>query len=309
MHTLDIRQLAALSAIIEEQSFDKAAQRLHITQSAVSQRLKQLEDRLGQTLVIRTNPVQATDAGHQVIKYYRKIAMLQDELFTSLSPDHKEGFTRIAIGINADSLQTWFMDAIAPLLQQQQWLLDMKVDDQEQTHHLLKTGEVIGCITSSPEAMQGCSCIPLGVMPYRCLASPDYIQRYFPEGVTAEGFRKAPVAEFNNKDELQNRFLKTFCNLNPGDYPKHRVPSSDPYFQMVIRGLACGMIPDQQSVRERTSGAVRELLPGCYLAIPLYWHVWNLKSDHVQQLTRTLTAAASQYLEAFDQHNDLIHPE
>lgn len=306
---LDIRQLAALAAITEEQSFEKAARKLHISQSAVSQRLKQLEDRLGQTLIIRSNPVEATEAGRQVIKHYRQVSMLQDELLSTLAPGQEEGFTRISIGVNADSLETWFLDAVAPMMARENWLLDLKVDDQEQTHHLLKTGEVIGCITSSPVAMQGCSCIPLGVMPYRCLASPEYIARYFPEGVSAEGFKRAPVAEFNNKDELQNRFLKTHFDLNPGDYPKHRIPSSGPYFQMVIRGFACGMIPDQQSHHERVSGRVQELLPGQYMAIPLYWHVWNLKSEHVQRLNRELIRIAEQQLEPFAHHSDLIHPE
>lgn len=305
---LDLRQMAALAAIIEEQSFEKAARKLHITQSAVSQRLRQLEERLGQTLVVRSNPIQATRAGQQALKYFRQVSMLQNELMDELSLEQESGFTKVAIGVNADSLETWFLDAVSPLLDKRKLLLDLKVDDQDQTHHLLRTGEVLGCISASPEAMQGCSCIPLGVMPYRCLASPEYLQRYFPNGVTSEGFTRAPVAEFNNKDELQNRYLDKFFGVAAGDYPRHRIPSSETFFDLIMRGYACGMVPDQQSLPMIESGRVVDMTPGQYLAIPLYWHVWNLKSDLAQDLTEQLTSAAADKLEPFEDHPELTHP-
>jgi len=300
--------MAALAAVIEEQSFEKAARKLHITQSAVSQRLRQLEERLGQTLVVRSNPIQATRAGQQALKYFRQVSMLQNELMDELSLEQESGFTKVAIGLNADSLETWFLDALAPLLNERNLLLDLKVDDQDQTHHLLRTGEVLGCITANPEAMQGCSCIPLGVTPYRCLASPDYIQRYFPDGVNSEGFLRAPVAEFNHKDELQNRYLEKYFAVGRGDYPRHRVPSSVTFFEMILRGYACGMVPDQQSREMMEQGKAVDMTPGRYLAIPLYWHVWNLKSDLARSLTQCLTSAAETCLDRFEDHPDLTHP-
>ncbi len=305
---LDFRQLAALAAVIEEQSFEKAAQKLHVTQSAVSQRLKQLEDKLGQALVVRTSPLRATPAGQQVLKHFRQVSLLENELMQELSPQEESGYTRVAIGVNADSLETWFLDAMAPLLAPRKLLLDLKIDDQDQTHHLLRSGEVLGCISSSPEAMQGCSCIPLGVMPYRCLASPAYLRRHFPDGVVAEGFYQAPVAEFNNKDELQNRYLGKYFDIRPGDYPRHRIPSSDPFFKLILRGYACGMVPDQQSRQMLADGRALDMTPGRYLAVPLYWHVWNLKSDLARQLTGVLTTSAREQLDRFEDHPELTHP-
>lgn len=306
---LDLKHMAALCAIIEEQSFDKAARKLHVTQSAVSQRLKQLEESLGQLLVVRGNPLRATDAGHLVIKHYRQISMLQTELMEDLTTGTQSGYNTVAIGLNADSLDTWFLDALDPLLREQNLLLDLKIDDQDQTHQLLRNGDVLGCISASPEPMQGCSCIPLGVTPYRCLASPDYVNRYFPDGVSSDGFRLAPVAEFNHKDELQNRYLATYFDISPGDYPKHRVPATVPFFDLIIRGHACGMVPDQQSHKQMAEGLVVDMTPGKYLAVPLYWHVWNLKSQQASQITEALTAAAKTMLDPFEAHQDLIHPQ
>lgn len=293
---IDYKQLQALVAVIEEASFERAAIRLNITQSAVSQRLKQLEEKLGQTLIVRTTPLTATAAGQQLLKHHQQVSLLEKELTDSLALEHQQGYSSIAIGLNADSLATWFLDALQPLLMEDKVLLDLKVDDQDQTHHFLKTGQVAGCISASPNPIQGCHCIPLGAMIYRCLASPGYMQRYFPNGPTDAAFRTAPVAEFSNKDELQNRYLKKFFQVGPSQYPKHRIPSTESFFQMIIQGIACGMIPDQQSATHLANGEVVDIAPGCYLEVPLYWHVWNLNTGLYRKITAALCTTAEQYL-------------
>jgi len=305
---LDMRQLAALSAVVEEGSFERAAQRLHVTQSAVSQRIKQLEERLGQTLVVRTLPIHATEAGQQVLKHFRQVSLLEQELRAALSQRDERGFTRVSIGVNADSLDTWFPDALTPLVERERLLLDLKVDDQDATQQLLKNGEVIGCISAGPKAMPGCLCVPLGVIPYRCLAGTAYIRRYFPDGVRSEGFRWAPVAEFSHKDQLQNRYLQRFFGIGPHEYPRHRIPTSTAFCDLIVRGLACGMVPDQQGVPLIESGRVQDMTPGRYLAVPLYWHVWNLGSTLVRQLTDELVSEAGRRLDPFDAHPQLTHP-
>jgi len=290
---IDYKQLQALAAVLEEKNFDKAAEKLHISQSAVSQRLKQLEEMIGQTLIIRTTPVQATDTGQLLLKHYHQVSLLQAEMQEQISQQQTDGFTKISIGLNADSLATWFLEAIQPLLEQEQLLIDLKLDDQEQTHELLKSGQVIGCISSNPKPMQGCNCIPLGSMPYRCLANQAYLEKYFPNGVNAQGFKNAPVAEFSNKDELQNRYLARYFKIKPNEYPKHRIPSTEAFFEVVERGLACGMIPDQQSRTLLNQGKVIDLTPGKYLSVPLYWHVWSLKSELYRKLTDALCKTAA----------------
>lgn len=293
---IDYKQLQALVAIIEEASFERAAIRLNVTQSAVSQRLKQLEERLGQTLIIRATPLTATPAGQQLLKHYQQVSLLERELIDTLALETQQGYSTIAIGLNADSLATWFLEAVEPLLLEDKILLELKLDDQDQTHHLLRTGQVAGCISANHQPMQGCNCIPLGTMIYRCLANKDYIARHFPEGPTAEAFRTAPVAEFSNKDELQNRYLDKFFGVGPSDYPKHRIPSTESFFQMIINGMACGMIPDQQSQPLLDSGQVIDITPGYFLEVPLYWHVWNLKSELYRKLTTALRDTAERHL-------------
>ena len=293
--SLDPKQLRALHAVIEEQSFDKAAKRLHVTQSAISQRIRQLEEKLGQAVIIRSTPLMPTATGRRVLKFYYQLSLLEGELSQGLDQAQEQGFSRMPIAVNADSLDTWLPEALAPLLRQQPWVLDIKIDDQEQTHHLLKTGEVLGSISSSSQPMQGCHCIPLGIMRYRALASPAYITRYFAKGVTADTIAEAPVMEFNHKDELQNHYLR-HIGIDAPVYPKHRVPATGPYFHLIQLGLGWGMVPDQQSATYLAQGIVQELTPEQGIDVPLYWHVWNLKSANLKQLTEAITQGAKRSL-------------
>lgn len=272
---IDYRQLEAFAAVVDEQSFEKAARRLFLTQSAVSQRVKQLEESLGQLLIIRSQPLRPTPAGQQLLRHHRQVSLLYSELLDSLGDAQAEGFTRLVIGLNADSLATWFFDAIVPLFAEAQLLLELRVDDQEQTQYLLRQGEVIGCISASDQPVQGSSCIPLGLMTYRALATPGYIRRYFPQRIDGEGFKRAPAVEFNQKDELQDTYLQRFFAFSD-DYPCHRVPSTESFMDLIARGYAWGMVPDQQSEALRREGVLQELLPDNSLQVPLYWHSWNL---------------------------------
>ncbi len=303
---LDYRQLQALASVIEAQSFDKAARRLNLTQSAVSQRVKLLEQSLGQLLIIRAQPLRPTEAGQQLLRHYRQISLLQSELLQSLGDAQDQGFTKLAIGLNADSLATWFLAALAPLMQQSKLLLELRVDDQDQTHHFLRQGKVIGCISASDQPMQGTSCTPLGITRYRALASIEFKQRYFSHaqtdtagwrnGIDPKQFLQAPAIEFNQKDELQDRYLKTFFAID-GDYPRHRVPSPHGFIDLILRGYGWGMVPDQQSQPLIDQGEACEISPGDSLDVPLYWHSWNLTTDISRRLSDCLEHYCREHLQ------------
>ena len=291
---LEIQLLETLAAIIEEGSFDKAAQRLAVTQSAVSQRLRQLETRLGKVLVRRTTPARPTADGRQLMKYYRQIAHLQAELLQqfALQRDKPEV---VAIGVNADSLATWLLEALSELLEPHDWRLEVQVDDQDRTHELLHNGEVIGCISSSKTPVSGCNCFHLGTMTYRALVSPEFYQRYFAKGVTPDTIRLAPCVQYNRKDDLQKRYLETYFEQKTFS-PVHRIPSTESFLDFIVRGFAWGMVPDIQSLEWQRKGIVQELKPGCTLEVDLYWHIWDLRSQFSQQLTDAIIRHAQKVL-------------
>ena len=77
---LDYLGLAALAAVVREGSFERAARKLHVTPSAVSQRIKQLEERTGQVLVQRGTPCTGTEAGRRLCLHLEQVALLENAL-------------------------------------------------------------------------------------------------------------------------------------------------------------------------------------------------------------------------------------
>jgi LysR family transcriptional regulator (chromosome initiation inhibitor) len=283
---LDYKQLEALATVVEEGGFDKAAGRLHITQSAVSQRIRALEDTVGQALLIRSTPVRPTPAGQRLLTHFRKVYHLESDLLADLLPS-SDSVPVIALGINEDSLATWFLPALHPFLQANNVLLDLYTDDQEQTHDLLRAGKVAGCVSTRPDPIQGCSCFRLGRMEYQCLATPEFARRWFPHGVTAEGIRQAPAVTFNRKDMLHCRFAQAW-NVMPGEFPTHYVPSTEKFVELISASLAYGMVPHPQGLPLTTRGELLPLAPQSHISITLYWHQWSLGTTLIRDLAGAL---------------------
>ena len=206
------------------------------------------------------------------------------------------GPTTLAIGINADSLAGWFFAAVKPLLLNAEWLFDLRIDDQEQTHRYLREGEVVGCISTEATAMQGCRVELLGMMPYRLLATPAFAGRWFPDGLSLAAAELAPAVLFNHKDRLQQHFFAQAL----GDYPRrwsdNYIPAPEQFLQAIIDGYAYGMVPDWQSAGLRQTGELIELVPDCNFAVELYWYCWNLASSPLKKFFRQLVATAQRML-------------
>jgi len=284
----DYKLIEALAMVARDGGFDKAAKALNITQSAVSQRVKLLEEQAGQVLLARTTPPRATKAGRKMLKHYLQVERLENDLIAEMDERADKGFASMTLGINADSLATWLLDAIRPFLLRERVLLDIRVDDQEQTHRLLKDGDVLGCVSTQDQPMQGCRIDYIGRMQYRMLAAPEFAARWFPKGLTIEDAGRAPALMFNRKDELHRKLLRQALGALPAFIPTHYVPSAEKFAELIASGLACGMLPDQQSAPWVRDGRMVDLAPGHHVPVQLYWHCWNLKSALLEKLTRHL---------------------
>ncbi|WP_163337453.1 LysR family transcriptional regulator ArgP [Desulfopila sp. IMCC35008] len=289
---LDYKLIEALAMVAREGRFDKAAKTLFITQSAVSQRIKLLEEQMGQVLIARTTPPRVTPAGRKLLKHYLQVKRLEDDLISEVGRTDNQEFASIAVGINADSLALWLLDAIHPFLLDNKVLLDVRVDDQEQTHRLLKDGEVMGCISTQEHPMQGCHVEYLGQMNYHMMASPEFAAQWFPDGLTLENVRRAPALIFDRKDDLHQKFLMKALEEIPASFPSHFIPSVERYAEFVALGIAYGMLPDQQRSPFIRNGQLIDLRPDCHVPVKLYWHCWSLKSKLLTQFTRQLTSRA-----------------
>jgi LysR family transcriptional regulator (chromosome initiation inhibitor) len=279
---LDPDQLAALAAVHRRGSFDLAAAQLGVTPSAISQRIKALEERVGTLLVIRGQPNRATDAGLRLIRHHDDIALLETALARDL-PRVSDGPPAIRIAVNADSLATWFLPALAaapgPL-----W--DLVIDDQDWSEAWLRRGEVAAAVTGSAGPVQGCDTVALGALRYRATASPAFAARWFAAGVTAETLARAPALVFSDKDRI---VAHTDRRLAP---PFHRIASSEGFVTAALLGLGWGMNPEPLVADHIASGWLLELVPGMPLDVPLYWQAARLAAPALAPLTRAIRDAA-----------------
>lgn len=291
---LQLPHLDTIVAVIEEGSFDAAARRLHITPSAVSQRVKAMEADAGQVLVRRGSPATVTEAGEVIVRYAKQVQLLGHDLDRGL--ERAGAAPALAVGVNADSLATWFLPALAEAHRTTGVLFDILRDDQEYTSTLLRTGAVVAAVTSERRAVQGCTSTPLGVMRYRAVASPEFAAVH--ELTDLSNLERAPLVEFDRKDGLQRGFLRARLGREPVS-PRHFVPTSAEFASAVLLGLGWGMLPDQQSAAGLSTGDLVELAPGHPVDVALHWQRWNLDSALLDELTRVVTTAAAASLEPF----------
>ncbi|CAM5354248.1 LysR family transcriptional regulator ArgP [Leifsonia shinshuensis] len=283
-------QLRTLAAVIDHGTFDRAAAALHITPSAVSQRIKSLEEQSGRILVRRSKPVQATEAGAVLLRLARQVALLEAEAAAELEGDEggTAAPTAIPLVVNADSLATWVLPALATLPGS---VFDITLDDQEHTIGRLRDGTAMAAIGSDAEPVQGCTVSALGVMRYRPVASPAFVARWCPDGWTPERAAVAPVLVYDRKDALQDRYLARFA---PGAHPPRQfVPASTEFAGAAALGLGWGMVPDLQADPLVADGRLVVLDRDGAVDVPLYWQQWSLRSAALDGVAAAIARAAA----------------
>ncbi|BCO25240.1 HTH-type transcriptional regulator [Rhodoferax lithotrophicus] len=297
MSTFDPDALECLAAIVEEGGFERAAVRLSITQSAVSQRLRSLEVQVGTVLIVRSRPLKATTAGRLLLKHAMQMRLLRADLERDLK-DMAPGVAgmagedeRISIAINADSIATWALPALSPLAHQGLGL-EIITDDQDFTFEWLREGRVLGCVTTLPAALRSCKVVPLGAMRYLAVAQAAFAAERCPDGLTAHNFSKLPFIAFNRKDDLQSEFVAHACGLKHVSLSQMYVPSSIGQVRAVLDGWGMSVLPELLVREHLRSGTLVDLMPGQALPVALYWHCWNLESAVLDALTQALKTAA-----------------
>jgi LysR family transcriptional regulator (chromosome initiation inhibitor) len=294
---LDYKLLKALAMVIDEGGFEKAARKLHLTQSAVSQRIKMLEEYVGQILLTRTTPPAATNAGLGYLAHYRKVQQLESDLPPTKKQVDVRPHTTLAIGVNADSLGTWFLDAVDVIIKKQQLILDIQVDDQDETQNFLQNGQVSGCITTHAKALQGCRMEKLGCVEYGIFCTPEFADRWFPKGISLSLFETVPTIQFNRKDNFNEKFHRLLFDALPVKAPTFYVPSTEIFVDFILRGFCYGAIPHQQSKPLTAAGKLIDLAPSCKVTIDLYFHFWNLKSEVMENFSREFIARTKKILQ------------
>ncbi len=296
---LDYAQLAALASVVSEGSFEAAARAQSITPSALSQRIRQLEQRVGGVLVLRGKPCRITSLGEPLLRHAQQVALLEQGLSQGWSGAGRKGASPepavLSVAVNADSLSTWFLPAAAAFAEATGALLDLRVDDEGHTQEALRRGEVLAAVTASGSPVQGCRSRRLGSLRYRACASPAFVARHFAGGLNARSLSLAPCLRFNAKDDMQHRWLQRLTR-KPLQPPAHRLPSSTAFVQACEAGLAWALNPETLVSEALAQGRLLDLSPERPFDVPLYWQCTRLPLPLLATLTEAVEEAAVAHL-------------
>lgn len=292
--TLDPRRSAAFLAAIDAGSLEAAAAQLNITPSAISQRIAALEQDLGTPLLVRSRPCRPTAPGARLLQYLRRSTLLESEFLAEMAND--PGPARVTLAVNNDTLATWLLPVLAPILDREGLLVEFVLDNQGHTFALLEGGQAVACISGETEPMRGCSAQALGAMRYLAVASPAFARRWFPDGITRSAASRAPVIVFDRKDAMQAQFLLRHVGLPEGAYPFHYVPASDPFVHAIRHGMGYGLLPLEQCAPLLAGGDLVDLAPGQQHDVPLYWHAWRIQPPRLERMGAALVKAAREVL-------------
>lgn len=291
----DYDSLAFLSAVVRTGGFDTASKSLGVTQSAVSQRIKQLEDAVGSVLIVRGRPCVASDDGLLLCQHFDQITIMRHELKEQLlgRAEKKKGSVRIAV--NSDSLATWFPDVAKRAAGELNLLLDVVPDDQEFTEDRLRSGDAIAIVTSSDTPVPGCKVYSLGEMEYLAVASASYVEKYLADGPTTKSLSESPSIRFDLKDSLPLQWMELAFGKT-ADLSSHFIPSYEGHLICCQRGIGWVMMPFEAVAPGITSGELVEIMPNARLRTPLFWHTRSKSSEVLQRLSSIVRNVAQQKL-------------
>jgi len=295
---LDPAGLRTLAVAARLGTFEAAARELHVTPSAVSQRIKTLETRVGRVLLHRVKPLEPTDAGHVLVRLAAQTELLEREALGELvegDPD-TTAYTSVPIAVNSDALYGWLVDALAMVRAEHRVVFEVVREDQSRAAERLRRGEVMAAITSDPRPVPGCRVVRLGGLRYVAVCTREYREQYLAGGVTASTLAQAPLIAFDRDDPLQHDFARkvTRRHLAP---PTTYIPSVAEFDAAVRRGLGWGLLGEQDAAADLATGALVELVPGRRTDVPLYWQHWRLGSQVMTDLTAAIVECAQAWLQ------------
>ncbi|MFJ8187405.1 LysR family transcriptional regulator ArgP [Streptomyces sp. NPDC096105] len=296
MEGLPLDQVRTLLAVVDEGTFDAAAAALHVTPSAVSQRVKALEQRTGRVLLLRTRPVRPTESGEVLVRLARQVARLERDAYAELGLSGAGEPTRVSVAVNADSLATWFLDALVRLPVRSRLCFELRREDESHTAALPREGTVMAAVTSAPDPVPGCSVRRLGTMRYLPVAHPELAAELLREPLE-ESVAAAPVVVFDRRDDFQDGFVRRLTGGRTGASTlRHHVPTSEGFAEAVAAGLGWGMVPEAQAVPLLRAGRVTVFAPDRAVDAPLYWQQWKLDSPALAAVADAVTKTAARAL-------------
>ncbi|SAK91985.1 chromosome replication initiation inhibitor protein [Caballeronia arationis] len=296
---LDRHQLEAFATVVETLSFERAAEKLNVTRGAISQRIKALEEALSAVVLVRDKPLALTSVGEVLFKHVAAVRLLEADTFGQIRPHgvSGRGAMPLAIGVDAHSIDTWFCAVVRRLIERNTVELEVVVDDADPGFPALTRGEIIGCVSTVPRPARGCVATPIGDIAYRCVASPEFIQRHFAKGFCLHSATSAPAVLLGRRTALLDRYLDAVFGVSVGRYRKNFLPSPASQLEAIIAGVGYGLLPEQTVLSRLASGELVDVLRHMSFPVTLYWHHWRAAPPICESISSEIIACGREILQ------------
>lgn len=302
---IDPVALRTLAVAVRAGTFEAAARELSITPSAVSQRVKALESRIGRVLLLRSKPVVPTEAGHVLIRLATQTELLERDALAELMSggpvdprtDGQDDlpWAEMPLAVNADTMATWLLDVMVDMQQRHRVTFELLRDDEHRTAERLRHGDVMGAVTTEPQPVPGCRVQRLGTERYLAVATPEYVERWLPDGPTPSAMAHAPLVDFDRNDQLQRGFLRRITRKHVSP-PTTYIPSMQDFDAAVRRGMGWALQVERIVADDLAAGRLVELTPGRHTDQAIFWQYWRLDSPLMDDLTEAISEAAHRWL-------------
>jgi LysR family transcriptional regulator (chromosome initiation inhibitor) len=289
---IEYELLHAFATVIESAGFRQAATKLHLTQSAVSQRISRLEESLGARVVVRSSPPQPTEVGKALFRHWQQVSLLQQETLAAIRAEHHTAPPPLTIAANNDALYYWLNTVLGEMLRQLPLPLSVLSADESRTTELLRSGAVHAAISASGTPLRGCTATKLGDFHYRCVATKEFKRKYFRRGVTGDLLSRAPHLIFDASDEMQEEFLRTHFSVDDTRGTHITLPSTRAFLELPLLGAAWALVPEVDSLSLIKSGRLVDLTPGKRFTRAVYWHSWIVQPHQHAQFAKELIRKA-----------------
>ena len=287
---MDYESIRTLESVIRNQNFERAAKELLVTQSAVSQRINQLELEYGQRLLIRELPYRPTDLGEKILSHYRKVISLEQ----ALELDPKDAATErptVRISMNVDSLEIWFKRVLQDREISKLLTLEISIDDEKYTLNYLKSGRVDVSIGIVSTPVSNHECVRLGSMTYVLVSNPEFKKRYFTKSIAALDLSLIPAIMFNERDDLHAEYFRKNFQFT-GSFPKSLIPSVSGLKDALISGFGYGILPVAEIQKELKAKELVLLDRDNSVRRELYMHHCSYQTPYLKKLISAIQSAS-----------------
>lgn len=294
----DYPHLEVLLAVEREGSLDRAALTKGVTKSAISQTLKLLEERMG-AVTLNRNSTETTHLGAKLCRHMEHVNLLEQRFL--IENAHLLGkielpSVTVKIAIDDDSLSSWFTDVVKGTHAiHDRVLLDIVMAKGDETFREMQDGKISAAISTRDTPLPNFTTYTLGRHIYYATATPEFVSRYFANGVTIDALKQAPSVRYGRQRDHSDQWIERAFDANE-IISSDTVASSHGIANACIDGAAWGMNPSLLVKDYLDRGELVELIPGVTIAQNIYWHVSSIGNETLAPVTRNVRDAAQSHL-------------